>query len=138
MQYRRSVLFRHGDTSLGRVQAELAARILQMTDNGEEVIQFFLGVMRDAAVSLRHRLAAAQWLANRVWGKEPDVIHLNTGGIFESLLMASDEELERLAAGDLSGLPDLRGRLPAASVSQAGTADGIHDGAYDGTPDGER
>jgi len=103
----RAVYFRQGGGSLAEIQRELASRILSMTDNGDEVVRFFIGVMRDEKVQMRHRIAAAQWLANRMWGKEPDVIHLNTGGIFESLMMASDEELERMARGEMGDLPDL-------------------------------
>jgi hypothetical protein len=103
------VQVRRGSGSLSEIQAELSRRILALTDNGDEVIRFFLGVMRDGAVPVKYRIAAAEWLADRMWGAKPEAIHTNTLGIFESLLQASDEELRRLARGEFEGLPDLTG-----------------------------
>lgn len=80
------------------VQRELQYRIMELTDNGEEVIQFFLNTMRDDKVHLKYRMAAAEWLANRMWGKEPVEMHMTEGGIMETLIQATDEELRRLIA----------------------------------------
>jgi hypothetical protein len=93
---------RQGYTSLSQIQSELSKRILDMTDNGDEVVNFFVGIMRDKAIQAKMRITAATWLANRMWGKEPEVIHLNTHGIFESLVQASDEELTAITRGAFS------------------------------------
>lgn len=99
---------RQGQGSLARLQSELSERILALTDNGDEVIQFFYETMKDKKVKIRARLAAATWLADRMWGKEPEVVHLNTQGIFETVLQASDEELLAMTRGVFeSNLPPI-------------------------------
>src|SRR5690606_4873528 len=120
-----------GGANLAQIQAELARRILELTDNGEEVITFFLNTMRSphlnikyrlaaakwygmatrgdrmvlrkkvmtSSPNIKYRLAAAKWLADRAWGKEPQQVHINSDGIFEALIHASNEELVAIIRG---------------------------------------
>lgn len=98
-----------GGANLAQIQAELARRILELTDNGEEVITFFLNTMRSPHVNIKYRLAAAKWLADRAWGKEPQQVHINSDGIFEALIHASNEELVAIIRGaNPTDLPILR------------------------------
>jgi hypothetical protein len=64
----------------------LARRARDATTNGEELITFFVGVMRGEPMKrpgyaaqhprLELRVAAAEWLADRGWGKAKDIIEL--------------------------------------------------------------
>jgi len=75
-------------------KAYLAQKILENTNNGLEIIQFYLDTMRNAKNSLTHRIKAAEWLANNLWGKPTNTINV-TGNIFNSLYNMSDEDLEK-------------------------------------------
>jgi len=77
-------------------EAYLAQRILEATNDGAEIIAFFLNTMRDVKVSMVHRMKAAEWLANRVWGKPRNNINLTGKGVLAALYNMSDEELEKL------------------------------------------
>lgn len=81
-----------------RTQRELSDRVLNITDNGAEMITFFHNIMADENVKLPHRMEAAKWLSDRAWGKSPDILHLDAGGIFQDLLEATDAELIKIAA----------------------------------------
>ena len=86
---------------MAAVQTELATRIRGLTDNGEEMLAYYVKLMRDATIDDKYRLIAAGWLSDRLWGKEPAIIHLNAGGIFETLIHASDDELLAYTRGEL-------------------------------------
>lgn len=77
-------------------EAYLAQRILEATNDGAEIIAFFLNTMRDVKVSMVHRMKAAEWLANRVWGKPRNNINISGKGVLAALYNMSDEELEKL------------------------------------------
>jgi len=77
-------------------EAYLAQRILESTNDGAEIIAFFLNTMRDVKVSMVHRMKAAEWLANRVWGKPRNNINISGKGVLAALYNMSDEELEKL------------------------------------------
>ena len=95
---------------MSAIQTELATRIRGLTDNGDEMLTFYLGLMRSKTVDTKYSLVAAGWLADRLWGKEPAIIHLNAGGIFETLVQASDTELRAYIRGELKPiLPGARG-----------------------------
>jgi len=77
-------------------EAYLAQKILEHTRNGAEIIEFFLNAMRNAKYSIHHRMKAAEWLANRVWGKPRNNINISGKGVLAALYNMSDEELEKL------------------------------------------
>jgi hypothetical protein len=64
----------------------LASRAREATRNGEELIDFFLGVMRGEPMSRpgrvpqrpspELRVTAAEWLADRGWGKAREIVEL--------------------------------------------------------------
>lgn len=69
----------------------VAARIREQTNDGEEMIQKFLGTMRGEELSdvvtsqgivqigpsAKEKLDASKWLGDRLWGKAPDRIEIS-------------------------------------------------------------
>ena len=53
----------------GRRDKGLVAYIKDQTLNGTELVDFVLSVLRDRNESTRHRLQAAEWLADRGFGR---------------------------------------------------------------------
>jgi hypothetical protein len=53
----------------GRHDRGLVAYIKDQTLNGTELVDFVLSVLRDRNASTRHRLQAAEWLADRGFGR---------------------------------------------------------------------
>lgn len=50
--------------------AGLPARIRELTNDGEDVVQYFVDVFKgEHELSEKHRHDAATWLADRLWGK---------------------------------------------------------------------
>lgn len=69
------------------------ARIRQLTRDGEDIVEFFARVMSDPKQNIKYRLQAAQWLADRLWGKAPDVVQIEPGDTLRWLMTATEEEL---------------------------------------------
>jgi hypothetical protein len=79
--------------------AGLAAAIRAETNDGRELVQFALRVLRDESIDLRLRIAALGWLADRGWGKALVSIEVDTPGAIDPLAMTSlerEQEIERL------------------------------------------
>jgi hypothetical protein len=56
----------------------IARYLLEETDDGREVADFFLRMMRDKSLSPNLRAGAAEWIANRMVGRAQQVIKLET------------------------------------------------------------
>jgi hypothetical protein len=80
----------------------LVRRIREETNDGEEVVDYTLGVFRDPAVPPRDRTAAATWLSDRGFGR-PTQTALSTPvprvSSREELAALTDDELELIARG---------------------------------------
>jgi hypothetical protein len=67
-------------------------------DDGEEIARFMLAVLRDEAERV-YRLRAAEWLADRGWGRAPQVISGEEGEggmqiVVRSMLAAAAAQIE--------------------------------------------
>jgi hypothetical protein len=89
----------------------LAARVREVTDDGSEIVDLMVGVLRDESASRKERMQAAEWLADRGWGRAvqevrdaPAMTHPLLPDM-EELMSMSREELERMTA-------ELRPRVP--------------------------
>jgi hypothetical protein len=81
----------------------LVRRIREETNDGEELVEYMLGVFRDPAAPRRDRTAAATWLADRGFGRPTQTV-LNTPAApqvssREDVRSLADEELAALARG---------------------------------------
>lgn len=94
----------------GRTKAEMAVRRLQHeliaaeTDGGREIIGFVLEVFRGQHVTCADAKSlrwAADFLADRLWGKAPLTVMVKPAGRVdvEDMRKMSLEELQRIAAG---------------------------------------
>jgi hypothetical protein len=88
----------------------LAARLRAETKDGQQIIDVFkkiaLGQLR---ATTRDRLDAARWIAERMWGKTPDVVITGTMSP-EQQAIASELTREQLLS-----LASATGRLPASA-----------------------
>ncbi len=81
----------------------LAAEIRAQTDDGREIINLMLGLMRNEAQDVRVRANAATWLCDRGWGRPPvtvveaasDEVNQDAGEVFDALMAKLDEMAER-------------------------------------------
>jgi hypothetical protein len=79
----------------------LAHRIRQMTENGQTILDLYLGVATGKIrAPVRDQLQAAAWLTERGWGKTPDItLTAELDGETAAAAMAlSTGELQALAA----------------------------------------
>ena len=59
----------------------LAERARAATNDGEDIIAFFVAVFRgEHGAELADRMAAASWLADRGWGKATQILDVTTSG----------------------------------------------------------
>jgi hypothetical protein len=111
----------------------LAAYARKRTQNGKELVNFMLGVMRGQPLPVRatrnhrarypqtpkveHRMVAAQWLADRGWGRAKEIIELldDRPGVDRRALIAALSAEDRAT---LERLVDLA--LARAAQAQAG------------------
>ena len=80
----------------------LVRRIREETNDGEELVDYMLGVFRDLAAPARDRTAAATWLADRGFGRPTQTV-LNTPvapkvSSREDVRSLTDEQLVALIA----------------------------------------
>ena len=88
------------ETSRG---AGLAAEIRERTNDGSELIDFILDLMRNEALDVRVRANAATWLCDRGWGKPSIMVEkasndeVGSGGdeVSDALMAKLDEMAER-------------------------------------------
>jgi hypothetical protein len=121
----------------------LAARVRRITDDGQALLDFYVAVLRGQPIpvpgrraplvpTLDQRMHAANWLADRGWGKSPETIEL-TGKVSSKearralLSRLSDEERATLRA-ILQRAVDRGARAEA----KAGSADPPPDQASEG------
>jgi hypothetical protein len=65
-----------------------ATRILELTDDGEELIQHALAVLRDSKASGKERAEARQWLSNYAIGKPVETHDMNVSTIVQERMKA--------------------------------------------------
>lgn len=99
------IRFEAGKSGNPRGRPPSLARLVkeQIGDDGREAVEFMLEVMRDERRAVRDRMAAADWLVVRGFGKAPDHVYVEpagTGG-FPSI------NLDRLSLDQLRQLRDL-------------------------------
>ena len=63
-----------------------ARRILELTDDGEELIQHALAVLRDENAGYRARAEARQWLTNYAIGKPVETQDMNVNAVIQEYL----------------------------------------------------
>jgi len=86
----------------------------------EEAIKTVAEVMRDPEASHRDRIAAADLLLNRGWGRAPQAIDVNVTQHGQELSTLTRDVLLQLAAGQRPDLPVLiDGHCVPADVSDA-------------------
>lgn len=94
----------------GRTKAEIALQkrvvtlIAGHTQDGAEIVDFAVKVLRgteDGCADAKSRRWAADFLANRLWGRAPQTIEVNTGepAQIPDMRDLTLEELRRIAAG---------------------------------------
>ena len=57
----------------------LARRIRELTDDGEELIQYHLACFRNPLEPRAYRHQSAQWLSDHGHGRAPEVLHVTNG-----------------------------------------------------------
>jgi hypothetical protein len=91
-----------------KVYFKVASMIAAKTDNGAEIVNYVLSVMRDTGETTPNRTWAAGWLADRLMGKATQLIaHVDepeAPKLDDSLL--TDQELEVLAKLDRRSEPE--------------------------------
>ena len=75
--------------------AGLAAQIREQTNNGQEILNLMLEVMRDTIRSIDRRLEAATWLTDRGFGKPAQTVE--HGGL------SDQPAVVKLVWGDVGG-----------------------------------
>lgn len=78
--------------SKNKAPLAMASYVRDKTRDGEEIVQFFLDVFRGNAVSgrtpkLNDRKEAAEWLADRGFGRAPQRMEVDGGGTIAELLL---------------------------------------------------
>ncbi len=61
-------------TGIGGRPKSVRARIAELTNNGEEIVQFYVDVMRSPDGKVRDRIESANRLGDRFWGRAPETI----------------------------------------------------------------
>lgn len=78
--------------------AGLPARIAAMTNDGQDVLDLYVAIFRgEHELSKRHRMEAAQWLAERMWGKAPQAVEVTgaDGGAISFTLKIGDDNSDQ-------------------------------------------
>ena len=68
------------------------AYIKESTDEGNELVEVVLGVLRDLNASNRERMEAARWLADRGFGKPAAVRDDDVPGIGDFTIVINDHQ----------------------------------------------
>lgn len=87
-----------------------------MTDNGAELIDYFLAVLRDPASDPKDRAYAATWLADRgSAGKPSDRVEVDVDVAVRDASRRIDEHIDRLSLQEQVALHELLGKLDSAA-----------------------
>jgi hypothetical protein len=84
----------------------LVRRIREQTGDGEELVEYMLGVFRDEGESTKTRVEAASWLADRGFGRPQQTTLIEEA---EPAIMPSELDEEEIAAEMRRRLRELEG-----------------------------
>jgi hypothetical protein len=97
------------------VGRQLAARLAEKTGDGQDLIDFVYDVWKDKTLPMRERQWAFLWIAERLWGKAPDVIEMVHSGKVTHEVVDAGLDFTKYTADEMRTLIELlqKGEKPA-------------------------